>query len=373
MSVAQWRIRLWRELQQLRAAPNLDVPLLSVLMAVAAGGLAVLYSASGESLGLVINQALRLAVGCAALLVLARLSPSTLRWWSPWAYLVSLGLLVLVLYVGEGRGARRWLDLGVAGFQPSELAKLTLPMIVAWLLHYRPLPPDWMSLASAAVLIGVPTALIVVQPDLGTAVLVATSGLFALFLAGLRWRIIVSLTAAAVAAAIPAWQFLHDYQKDRIRTFLSPEAEPLGDGWNIIQSKIAVGSGGLYGKGWQSGTQSHLEFLPERSTDFILAVHAEELGFFGVVVLLGAYLFIVGRGLLIAAQARDKYSRLLAGSLSLTFAVYVVVNAAMVSGLLPVVGVPLPLVSYGGTSMVTLLAGFGMLMSIHSHRRFMHA
>jgi rod shape determining protein RodA len=305
------------------------------------------------------------------MLLIARVPPTVLRNWTPWLYIASLFLLVIVAVLGQGRGAHRWLNLGIMRFQPSELVKLTLPMMAAWYLHARELPPRWTSLAALALLIGAPALLIGRQPDLGTALLVAASGVFAVFLAGLAWWRIGAALAALGAAAPLAWPFMHEYQRNRLRMFLYPEADPLGNGWHIIQSEIAVGSGGWFGKGWHHGTQSQLEFLPEHTTDFIFAVFSEEWGLIGVLLLLALYVFIIGRGLWIAANARDTYSRLLAGSISMAFFVYVMVNGGMITGLLPVVGVPLPLISYGGTSAVSLLAGFGVLMSIHSHRRLL--
>jgi rod shape determining protein RodA len=286
--------------------------------------------------------------------------------------LYALGILLIAAtwIFGVGRGAQRWLDLGFIRFQPSELMKLAVPMMVAAWLHRRVLPPGWKDSLVAGLILLVPTVIIMRQPDLGTALLVAASGGFTLFLAGIRWRVIAAVAASAVALAPLLWMVMEEYQRDRVRTFLNPEADPLGQGWNIIQSKIAVGSGGLAGKGWLNGTQAQLEFIPERHTDFILAVFAEEFGLIGVCLLLALYLGLIGRGLFIARYARDTYSRLLAGSLAMTLFVYVVVNGAMVSGLLPVVGVPLPLISYGGTSAVSLLASIGILMSIYSHRKF---
>jgi rod shape determining protein RodA len=285
---------------------------------------------------------------------------------------VGLALLVAVLVVGEvGKGAQRWLDLGLFRFQPSEMLKLAVPMMIAWYLAEKPLPPNWLRLLIAAAMILAPALLIAKQPDLGTALLVASAGIFVLFLSGMRWRAIAWLTAAMAAVAPVLWLLMRPYQRQRVLTFLNPENDPLGAGYHIIQSKIAIGSGGVYGKGWLNGTQSHLEFLPERSTDFIFAVLAEELGLVGILVLLALYLFVVLRGLHIAVRAQDTYSRLLGGSLTLVFFVYLFVNTGMVSGLLPVVGVPLPLISYGGTSLVTIMAGFGMLMSIHTHRKLL--
>jgi rod shape determining protein RodA len=294
--------------------------------------------------------------------------------WTPWLYLGVLGLLLGVMVEGEiGKGAQRWLDLGIVRFQPSEFAKLTVPLMVAWFLHERPLPPTLGQMCVMLVIVLVPAALIYEQPDLGTAVLVLAAGGLTILLAGISLRMIALVLALAAAATPAIWPFLHDYQRTRVLTFLNPETDPLGAGYNIIQSKIAIGSGHLFGKGWLNGTQAHLEFLPERSTDFIFAVMAEEFGLLGLVLLLTLYLVLVGRGLYIASQAQDTFTRLLAGSISLTLFFYVFVNAGMVSGLLPIVGVPLPLVSAGGTSMVTLMAGFGMLAAISGNRKLLAA
>ncbi len=350
---------------------NMDGPLLSGLLLICAFGLLVLYSASGESSSLIINQAVRLCVAIVAMLVIAQLPPDFLRRWTPWAYAAGIVLLVLVLTKGEvGQGARRWLDFGVR-FQPSEAMKLTVPMMTAWFLHDRQIPPKFGHLIIIAILIALPTFLIAKQPDLGTSLLIAASGIIVIILAGMSFKLIFGLAALSVPGALVLWNFMQDYQKQRVLTLLNPDSDPLGAGYNIIQSKIAIGSGGLFGKGWTNGSQAHLEFLPERHTDFIFAVLGEEFGLFGVLVLLALYMFVIGRGLYIAVQAPDTYARLLAGSISLTFLVYVFVNTAMVTGLVPVVGVPLPLVSFGGTSMVTLMAGFGILMSIHSHRKLL--
>ena len=350
---------------------NIDGPLLSGLLLICTFGLLVLYSASGESSSLIINQAVRLGVAIVAMLVVAQLPPDFLRRWTPWAYAAGIVLLVLVLTKGEvGQGARRWLDFGVR-FQPSEAMKLAVPMMTAWFLHDRQIPPKLGHLAVIAILIAVPTFLIAKQPDLGTSLLIAASGIIVIILAGMSFKLIFALAALSVPGALVLWNFMQDYQKQRVLTLLNPDSDPLGAGYNIIQSKIAIGSGGLFGKGWTNGSQAHLEFLPERHTDFIFAVLGEEFGLFGVLALLALYMFVIGRGLYIAVQAPDTYSRLLAGSISLTFLVYVFVNTAMVTGLVPVVGVPLPLVSFGGTSMVTLMAGFGILMSIHSHRKLL--
>ncbi|MCH9694318.1 MAG: rod shape-determining protein RodA [Gammaproteobacteria bacterium] len=350
---------------------NIDGPLLGGLLLICVFGLFVLYSAVGESNRLLMNQIARLGIALVAMVVVAQLPPGFLRRWTPWGYVAGLILLVLVLFFGEvGQGARRWLDFGVR-FQPSEAMKLAVPMMTAWYLHDRQMPPKIGQLLIIAILIAVPTVLIAKQPDLGTSLLIAASGVIVIVLAGMSFRLILGLGVLAIPGALVLWNFMQDYQKQRVLTLLDPDSDPLGAGYNIIQSKIAIGSGGLFGKGWTNGSQAQLEFLPERHTDFIFAVLGEEFGLFGVLGLLALYMFVIGRGLYIATQAHDTYSRLLAGSISLTFLVYVFVNTAMVTGLVPVVGVPLPLVSFGGTSMVTLLAGFGILMSIHSHRKLL--
>ena len=350
---------------------HIDLPLLLGLLALAALGLFVLYSAGDQSIEIVTRQGIRLGIAFVVMLAVAQISPDSIEHWSPWLFGLGLIMLVAVLAVGEiGKGAQRWLDLGLFRFQPSEIMKLAVPMMIAWYLAEAALPPARLRLLIATSILIAPTLLIAKQPDLGTALLIASSGAFVLLLAGMRWRIIFGLLIAMAAAGPVVWNYLlHDYQQQRVLTFLSPEKDPLGAGYHIIQSTIAIGSGGTYGKGWLNGTQSHLDFLPERSTDFVFAVFSEEFGFLGILLLLAIYVFIIGRGLYIAAQAQDTYSRLLAGSITLTFFVYVFVNIGMVSGLLPVVGVPLPLVSYGGTSIVTLLAGFGILMSIQTHRK----
>lgn len=350
--------------------PRLDYPLLVALVLVSLLGLLVLYSASDGNQRLVINQAIRLAIGFSALLVISLIPPRIFQSWSPWLYLIGLLLLVATVWFGEGRGASRWLDLGLIRFQPSEIMKIMVPMAVAAWLHNKLLPPGWKETMVALALIVVPMLLIIIQPDLGTALLVGMSGALVIFLAGLRWRAILAVLGLTAAAVPLLWMFMHEYQRNRVRTFLNPDADPLGQGWNIIQSKIAVGSGGLTGKGWMQGSQSQLEFIPEHTTDFILAVFSEEFGLLGVLVLLAVYLFIIARSLYLATQARDTFSRLLCGSLALIFFVYVMVNGGMITGILPVVGVPLPLISYGGTSIVTLLAGFGLIMSAWGHRKF---
>ena len=350
---------------------RIDGPLLGGILLICALGLVVLYSAVGENMRLWTSQVIRLGVALVAMLIAAQMSPDFLRRWTPWGFLGGTVLLVLVLTTGElSQGARRWLDLGIR-FQPSEIMKLAVPMMAAWYLHDRQMPPRAGQLLLLAVMILIPTLLIARQPDLGTSLLIAASGLIVIVLAGLPVRVMLGLAVLSVPGAMVLWNFMQDYQKQRVLTLLDPDSDPLGAGYNIIQSKIAIGSGGLFGKGWTNGSQAQLEYLPERDTDFIFAVMGEELGLLGVLALLCLYVFVIGRGLYIAMQAPDTYSRLLAGSISLTFFVYVFVNTAMVTGLIPVVGVPLPLVSFGGTSMVTLLAGFGILMSIHSHRKLL--
>jgi rod shape determining protein RodA len=367
---ASFKGRALRIGRRILSRQRLDLPLLIALTVLALIGLTVLYSASGLDTGTVVGQAVRFGIGATLLVAISRIPPSLLRAWTPWFYVFGVLLLVIVKLLGEGAGANRWLDIGVIRFQPSELMKLAMPMMVAWYLHPRPLPPRWRDIAAVALLIAVPTWLIVKQPDLGTAILVAASGVFVLFLAGLPWWKIGAMAAGLAASAPVIWHFFHAYQRQRVLTFMHPESNPLGSGWHIIQSMIAVGSGGVLGKGFNQGTQSKLEFLPEHTTDFIFAVLGEEFGLLGVLVLLAVYVFIIGRCLWIASNARDTYSRLVAGALALAFSVYVIVNGGMITGLLPVVGVPLPLVSYGGTSAITLLVGFGVVMSIHAHRKW---
>jgi len=332
----------------------------------------VLYSAGGGDIGLIERQLVRLGIAYTGMFVIAQLPPRVLLRITPWVFVVGVLLLLAVLVSGEiSGGAQRWLNLYFVRFQPSEMMKLAVPMMVAWYYSEIRLPPNRWQLLTAAVLIAVPMLMIAKQPDLGTALLIASSGFFVVFLAGLQWRLLAIFSVLVTAAAPLIWHFMHDYQRQRVITFLSPEQDPLGSGYHIIQSKIAIGSGGLFGKGWMNGTQSQLDFLPERSTDFIFAVLGEEFGFIGILVLFALYTLIVVRGTMIAIQAQDTFTRLLAGSLSMTFFVYFIVNTGMVTGLLPVVGLPLPMISYGGTSIVTLMAGFGILMSIQTHRKLL--
>ncbi len=366
--------RLQGPVQQRSLAQRLhiDPPLLFGLLLLSAIGLMVLHSASGQNAQLLFRQGVRLLIAFGVMLAVAQISPRQWCRWTPWFYGLSIALLLAVLAGGVmGKGAQRWLDLGVLRFQPSEILKLTVPMMLSAYLAERRLPPLTSRVFIAGGFIVLPAVLIFMQPDLGTALLVATSGVFVLFLAGMNWRLIAALGCCAAVLAPVSWFLLHDYQRQRIVSFLNPEQDPLGAGYHIIQSKIAIGSGGLYGKGWLNGTQAHLEFLPERSTDFIFAVLSEEFGLFGAFALFAVYLFITVRGLQLALESQDPYGRLLGGALVLTFFVYVVVNIGMVTGVLPVVGVPLPLVSYGGTSMVSLMAAFGILMSAHTHRRLL--
>lgn len=350
---------------------HIDIPLLLGLLTLMGISLFLIYGASGQNMAMMKAQVIRVGIALTAMLIIAQISPSGLRRWSLPLFALGLGLLVATLLFGHvGKGAQRWLDLGVFKFQTSEAMKVILPIVVAHFITTYSLPPKFRHVIVGFIIVIIPTLLIARQPDLGTSILVASSGVFALFLAGMSWRIIGSLCVALSAFMPVLWFFLmKDYQRQRVLTFLNPESDPLGAGYHIIQSKIAIGSGGLSGKGWLNGTQSQLEFLPERHTDFIFSVFSEEFGLIGICMLLAVYLFVIARGLYIASQAQDPFSRVLAGSITLTFFVYLFVNIGMVSGLLPVVGVPLPLISWGGTSMLTLTIGFGIIMAIHTHRR----
>lgn len=352
-------------------AVHLDVPMVLLLLAISAYGLLILYSAVGQQTAPVISQSIKILAGLGAMVVIAQISPIFYMRLAPWIFLGALVLLAMIYVFGvEVKGSRRWLRIpGVINFQPSEVMKLILPLILAWYFHDRHLPPKARHVFWSLVIIAIPVMLIAMQPDLGTSLIIGASGLFVLLLAGVSWRLVFSAIGLALVSAPALWFVLRDYQRQRILTLLDPERDPLGAGWNIIQSKTAIGSGGLFGKGLFEGTQSHLDFLPESQTDFIIAVLGEELGLVGVVALLILYLLLIGRGVILSLQAQDTFGRLLSGSITFTFFVYVFVNIGMVSGILPVVGVPLPLVSYGGTSILTLFAGFGILMSIHTHRR----
>jgi rod shape determining protein RodA len=334
-------------------------------------GILVVYSASGQNIKMVEHHLGNIAIAVIAMVALAKLAtPQYLRLFAPIAYGIGMLLLVVVAAKGHiGKGAQRWLDIGPIRFQPSEIMKLAVPMFCAWYMHERPLPLSFKDLLVIGIMIAFPTALIVLQPDLGTALLIAASGLIVALMAGLQIQIILISIPAIVVAGWAGWHVIHEYQRQRVLTFLNPENDPLGAGYHIIQSQIAIGSGGVFGKGYMNGSQAQLEFLPERSTDFIFAVIGEEFGLLGQLLLLTLYGIVIGRALYLANQGQDTFSRLTGGAIALSFFVYVFVNSGMVSGILPVVGVPLPMISYGGTSMVTLLAGFGILMSLHSHRK----
>ena len=350
---------------------HLDLALLVPVLLIMAFGLFVLFSASDGDWDTVRRQLRNFVIGWGVLLVVAQVRVDTIQRWSPVLYLFALGLLFLVLLFGVGaKGAQRWLSLGIIRFQPSEVMKIAMPLAVAfWVVRFG-LPPRLGVTLVGLLIIAIPAAVIALQPDLGTALLVAASGAFVIFMAGISWWQILAGILAALAAIWPAWLFvLRDYQKQRIMTLFNPEADKLGAGWNIIQSKTAIGSGGWSGKGWMQGTQSHLDFLPESQTDFIIAVLAEEWGFRGILCLLVLYGLVVARGFWISLTAQTTYGRLLASAITLTFCVYVVVNMSMVAGLLPVVGVPLPFVSFGGTAIVTLMLGFGILTAISTEKR----
>ena len=350
---------------------HVDLPMLFMLIVISAYGLLIFYSATGQQLEPVVSQGIKILVGLVAMLVIAQVSPVVYMRLAPWIFLIGLVMLVMVYFFGiEVKGSQRWLRVpGLINFQPSEIMKLVLPLTLAWYFQDRHLPPKARHVFWSVIIIAMPVFLIAFQPDLGTSLIIAVSGLFVLFLAGISWRIIFFAVGSGILTAPGLWFVLRDYQQVRILTLLDPERDPLGAGWNIIQSKTAIGSGGVFGKGLFEGTQSNLDFLPESQTDFIIAVLGEELGLMGVALLLGLYLLLIGRGVFLSIQAQDTFGRLLSGSITFTFFVYVFVNMGMVSGVLPVVGVPLPFVSYGGTSILTLFAGFGILMSVHTHRR----
>lgn len=353
-------------------ALHIDLPLMFGLFLLILFGLLILYSASGQSMAMIRQQGIRLGIAFLVMIIFAQVNPMTYQRWSPLLYIIGVFLLVTVLIIGHtGKGAQRWLNLGFIRIQPSEMMKLAIPMVLASYFHKVHLPLSFKAIIFASVLILVPTILTAKEPDLATGILLAAAGCSVLFLAGLSYRLLFSFGFLAACAAPILWLRMHDYQKQRILTFLNPERDPLGNGYHIIQSKIAIGSGGLFGKGWLNGTQSHLNFLPEHYTDFIFAVCSEELGFMGNVILIILFMAVITRGLYITVKAQDTFSRLLAGSLTLTFFVSFFINMGMVTGILPVAGLPLPLVSFGGSSMVTLMASFGILMSIQTHRKLL--
>ena len=349
---------------------HLDPFLLAVVGMLLSVGLVVLFSASGESFARVGGQLINIAVAAAVLWVVANVAPQHLLRLALPVYLLGLVLLIGVALFGEvSNGARRWLHLGVTRIQPSEIMKIGVPLMLAWYFDRYEAILKFRDFIVGGLLVAVPVLLIARQPDLGTALLVTAAGFFVLFLAGLSWKVMIALGAAAGASMPLLWGMLHDYQRQRVRTLLDPSQDPLGTGYHTIQSTIAMGSGGVFGKGWLNGTQARLDFLPERTTDFVFAVYAEEFGLFGNLILLTLFLLVIGRGLYITGNASTLFSRLMAGAVTMTFFTYAFVNMGMVSGILPVVGVPLPLISYGGTSLVTILFGIGILMSIHTHKR----
>lgn len=349
---------------------HIDVVLLTFILILCGAGLFILYSASGQSLKTIEFQSMRMLFSLAIMFTIAQIPPVTLKRAAPFLYALGLFLLIVVLLIGHiGKGAQRWLNLGFMRFQPAELMKLAIPLFLASFYHRIYLPVSFKNVLIALPIILVPAYLTAKQPDLGTAILLTIAGGSVLFLAGLSFRVIGAALGLFAVSAPFAWYLLHDYQRQRVLTFFNPERDPLGTGYHIIQSKIAIGSGGLFGKGWLNGTQSNLHFLPEHTTDFIFAVSGEELGFAGSLLLITLYLLIIARGLYITLYAQDTFSRLVAGSITISFFVSFFINTGMVTGIMPVVGVPLLLVSYGGSSMVTIMASFGILMSIQTHRK----
>jgi len=348
---------------------HIDFPLLVAFLAIFMISLTAIYSASNSNIDAVVNQAIKILISISAMAVVAQFSPLSYGRVGPWLFLLCLVLLILVLVIGETRnGATRWLNIGIS-FQPSELMKIAMPLMIARYIASGALPPTVFSVGVSITIVLVPSVLIMLEPDLGTSILIAFSGLVVIFLSGLKKRYLAVAFGLFLAYLPLMWSNMHPFQKNRVLAFLNPGSDPTGSGYHLIQSKIAIGSGGIFGKGWLNSTQGQLDFLPERTTDFIFAILAEEFGFLGVSLLIGIYLFIIGRGIMIAINAQDLFSRLLASSISLTFFVYVFVNIAMTTGLLPVVGIPLPLISSGGTSMLTIMVGLGMLMSVQTHRR----
>lgn len=357
-------------LKNLTSRFRIDLFLLIGLMLLCAAGLFILYSASNQDKNMMMGQTVRFGLAFILMFILAQISPYQFKRFAPWFYGAGILLLAVVLGVGAiSKGAQRWLSVGLFRFQPSEMMKLAVPFMLSWYLSEHPLPPRFKVLSMCALLILVPVILTAKQPDLGTALLIAASGVGVVLLSGIRWRTVFLLIVLICTIAPLVWHHMHDYQRNRVLTFLNPERDPLGTGYHIIQSKIAIGSGGVFGKGYLDGTQSHLQFLPEHATDFIFAVCGEELGLMGSLALIGLYILLIARGFYISYHAQDTFSRLLSGSITLTFFFSMFINMGMVTGILPVVGLPLPLVSYGGTSMVTLIAGFGLLMSVHTHRK----
>ncbi|GKT12687.1 MAG: rod shape determining protein RodA [Thiomicrorhabdus sp.] len=364
--------QVYRKNKSLLLCLHIDAWLLFGILLLLAASLAIVYSASGGDQAVMNRQAIRIGFALVLMVIFAQIPPHIIYIFTPWLFLMGILMLIGVLLFGEvGKGAQRWLNLGPIRFQPSELMKLALPITVAWLFAHSKFPPSLRRLLLGAFVIMITAGLIVVQPDLGTSLLIAMSGLFVLFFAGLPWKVIIASISATVLSAPVAWHFMHAYQKQRVMTFINPESDPLGSGYHIIQSKIAIGSGGIDGKGLLGSTQAHLDFLPESTTDFIFSVLAEEFGLIGVVILLFMYLLVIARGLYIASQAQDNFTRLIAASFMMTLFVYIFVNISMVSGLLPVVGLPLPLMSYGGSSLVSLMISFGILMSIHTHKKLL--
>lgn len=364
MSFAEIRHRLWHG-----TVDHLDAPLFFITIAIMGVGLATVFSATYDSQNRLMGQFINMAVAMTLMWGVAQVPPQKLMRFAVPLYVIGLVLLVLVFLFGiKVNGARRWLNIGITRIQPSEIMKLAMPLMLAWYFHKYEAALKWRHYAVAALLLIIPFGLVAKQPDLGTAILIGAAGFYVLFFAGLQWKIILGLAAAGIAAAPILWNFLHDYQRRRIMTLIDPTSDPLGSGYHIIQSTIAIGSGGVAGKGWLQGTQTHLEFIPEKHTDFIFAVYSEEWGLIGNAVLLILYLLLIGRGMMIAANASTLFARLLAGSITLSLFTYAFINMGMVSGIMPVVGVPLPFMSYGGTALVTLCTGLGILMSIQTHR-----
>ncbi|MFZ4535869.1 rod shape-determining protein RodA [Propionivibrio sp.] len=358
-------------LQRFRArlVGHIDGPLLTITLILMVFGLATVYSATYDANNRALSQLLNMTLGLAVMWAVAQLPPQKLMRFAVPLYVLGVILLVLVYLVGvKVNGARRWLPLGFIRIQPSEILKIAVPLMLAWYFHKYEAALKFRHYAIAGLLLIIPFALIAKQPDLGTAILVGAAGFYVIFFAGLPWKVIIGMVIAGASAAPFVWTMLHDYQRKRILTLIDPTTDPLGSGYHIIQSTIAIGSGGSFGKGWLEGTQTHLEFIPERHTDFIFAVFSEERGLLGNSILVILYLLLIARGLMITANASTLFARVLGGSITLSFFTYAFVNMGMVSGILPVVGVPLPFMSYGGTALVTLFLGLGILMSIHSHR-----